>query len=159
MIRLSCWREEQLFHAPLPLQRLPPVPCCVCCVQFQSDVLQRHRRQERRRACLLVALPIRALALGPAVRGVLAARAALEPHTLLAAVGATLRACRHRRGRAARANPFHQLRLPFAASPPLALSKRTRSYCRSYVGHAPPQAMARGDCAVGLARVVPRGDS
>ena len=50
------------------------------------------------------------LALGPAVRGLLAARTALEIHSrLLPAVGAAGRALRHRRApwRAVRQDPFH----------------------------------------------------
>ena len=104
--------SHQLFHAPLPLQNSPPVPCCLCRVYCPTDVLQRHRR----RACLLVALPIRFLACNPAVRGLPAYRAALESRTLRATVGAALRGRRHRRGRAGRdqgQDPSHLHPQPF----------------------------------------------
>ena len=132
--------SHQLFHAPLPLQNPPPVPCCTCRVDFRSDVLQRHRR----RASLLVALPIRVLALSPAVRGLLAARAALEPHTLLAAVGAALRARRHRRGCAARTRS-----LPSAPSPP--------SYPASRSCPFQPDPGLKIDCKNGTDQAEPSG--
>ena len=103
--------REQLFHAPLPLQNPPPAPCCMCRVDFLVDALHRHRW----RAVLLVALPIRVLACSPAVRGSLAARAALQTHALFATMGAALRTLRHRRGRAAGARS--QPRPPFPAAP------------------------------------------
>ena len=96
IIRLA---SHQLFHAPFPLQNPPPVPCCQRRLNFGSDVLHRQRR----RAGFFVARPVQVLACSPAVRGLLAARAALQPRTLLAAVNAALRPCRHRRGCTARA--------------------------------------------------------
>ena len=112
-------RSHQLFHAPLPLQNPPPIPCCMCRVDFRGDVLQRHRRRAR----FLVALPIRVLALGPAVKGLLAARAALESHTLLAAMSAAFRTRRHRRGRAARARSLPPAPPPLPASTLLPLTQ------------------------------------
>jgi len=130
--------SHQLFPAPLPLQTPPPIPCCLCRVQFRGDVLQSHRW----RALFLVALPIRVLACSPAVTGLLAARAALEPRTLLAAVGASLHARRHRRGRGARERSLPPAppplgRLPASRAPlhPQGPGEEGATSLRKYTGY------------------------
>jgi len=100
---------HQLFQATLPFQHPLPSSCGICISHFLPDFLQIQLPDTN----LLVPLPIRVLALSPAVKFLLADRAALQLNAALAAVGADLHALRHRWGRARTQDP-----LPPAASPP-----------------------------------------